>query len=322
MGRGWCPAAAMAAVLLWTGLASAATCRDEAGAARAAIYVRQCLAITSATHPPCNAENSCADIGKHIQYMCARDPNPPAWCAAYKNDPVPNPPPQIEVTEKPGFDCAKATTPVEHAICGSSALAKDDREMTEDYLHLLAKTADKAGLRAGQREFDGEREHCGTPESGRAPDDVALTHCIDELTTLRTEELRRLAGAATDSPWNADGPDPCEAYFGGDGSDQIQVLPTAGKTQFVWVDLREAVVKPSDTVTFDVDGAVFPGHIEADSDGQANAVTTDPKVIEALGRGRWLRVRRNGKVIFRAALAGFPASYADAEKLCAKAPEK
>lgn len=47
------------------------SCTQTRGAQGAARLVDQCLQVTSATHPPCNAANSCAMIEAHIRAMCA-----------------------------------------------------------------------------------------------------------------------------------------------------------------------------------------------------------------------------------------------------------
>ena len=48
-------------LLLTSGLAMAAdgSCRSTAGAQKSAELVRQCKAISEATHPPCSAANPC-----------------------------------------------------------------------------------------------------------------------------------------------------------------------------------------------------------------------------------------------------------------------
>lgn len=45
-------------------------CRDTVGAKQAALYVKQCLQVATATHPPCNAENSCELIISHNIDRC------------------------------------------------------------------------------------------------------------------------------------------------------------------------------------------------------------------------------------------------------------
>jgi hypothetical protein len=315
VGRGTAVRVLAAAAILLLGpvAAKAASCRTEVGAERAALYVKECLAITTATHPPCNADNSCEVIGQHIQYMCAHDPHAPAWCQAYKTAAVPNPPPAMPTTAQPGFDCAKASSPVDREICapGHDGLATDDRRMTKLYLGVLAKSPDPAQLRAGQLAFVRDRERCGAGEPGRKSSDIALDHCIAVLTHYRIDALKRPGQGG--NAWDTDGPPPpCDASFGDDGWDGITVTPAAGTVAYAWSDMREAVLQPADKVAFDVDGTAFPGQIKTDSDGHPNALSGDQQLIAAMAHGSLLRVRRNGKVIFRAELAGFPASYAKA----------
>lgn len=291
--------------------AHAASCQAQAGAARADLYVKECLAITTATHPPCNAENSCEVIGQHIQTMCAQDPHAPVWCQAYKTTAVPNPPPPMRRTAQPGFDCAKASSTVDREICapGNDGLAADDRQMTKLYSRMLAKSPDPARLRAGQVAFLRDREQCGAREPGRKSSDMALDHCIGVLTHYRIDALKRLEQGG--NAWSTDGPPPqCDTSFGDDGWDGIAVGPAAGTVSYVWSDMREAVLKSTDKVGFDVDGKVFPGQLKADGDGRPNAFLADRQLIAAMVHGNLLRVKRNGKVIFRAELAGFPRPYA------------
>lgn len=61
-------------------------CRDVVGAAQAAIYVKDCVAVTTETHPPCNAANSCELIISHNIFRCAGlGDGAPKFCAAYTN---------------------------------------------------------------------------------------------------------------------------------------------------------------------------------------------------------------------------------------------
>ena len=46
--------------------------------------------------------------------------------------------------ERPSFDCAKASTKVERAICGNAELAKADRELAAAYAALAAKLSGAA----------------------------------------------------------------------------------------------------------------------------------------------------------------------------------
>lgn len=59
-------------------------CRDVVGAAQAATYVKECLAVATETHPPCNADNSCELIVSHNIFRCTGlGDGAPKFCAAY-----------------------------------------------------------------------------------------------------------------------------------------------------------------------------------------------------------------------------------------------
>lgn len=63
----------------------AGSCSSEIGAAAAAKLVERCIAVSPATHPPCNAQNECALIQGEIDRSCAMyGPNEtkPAECSA------------------------------------------------------------------------------------------------------------------------------------------------------------------------------------------------------------------------------------------------
>jgi hypothetical protein len=65
--------------------AAAAPCVETAGAEKAQRYVRECLEVSPATHPPCNAANVCSLIHDEIRRGCSilgRDA--PAFCADYR----------------------------------------------------------------------------------------------------------------------------------------------------------------------------------------------------------------------------------------------
>lgn len=62
------------------------SCTAEIGAAKASTLVDQCINISPATHPPCNAANPCEMIRSEIQRGCdlARpDGDVPDYCAEY-----------------------------------------------------------------------------------------------------------------------------------------------------------------------------------------------------------------------------------------------
>ncbi len=81
----------------------------------------------------------------------------------------------------PSFDCARAATQVERMICGSPALSKADLAMADFYRRNIAAAGSQAdGIRAGQRMFIAQRNHCGSEE------------CVAEAYRARYEELAQL----------------------------------------------------------------------------------------------------------------------------------
>ncbi|EIZ81350.1 hypothetical protein WSK_0057 [Novosphingobium sp. Rr 2-17] len=54
-----------------TSPAQAVACSSQIGAAKAQALVKQCISVSPATHPPCNAANSCAMIRSEIARGCA-----------------------------------------------------------------------------------------------------------------------------------------------------------------------------------------------------------------------------------------------------------
>lgn len=59
-------------------------CRDVVGAAQAATYVKECVAVATETHPPCNADNACELIISHNIFRCTGlGDGAPKFCAAY-----------------------------------------------------------------------------------------------------------------------------------------------------------------------------------------------------------------------------------------------
>ncbi|MFC3124531.1 lysozyme inhibitor LprI family protein [Pseudoroseomonas globiformis] len=63
-------------------LRPAATCREEAGTDQANEWVRQCIQVSPATHPPCNIANRCSLITDEIARGCGMIPaaERPAFC--------------------------------------------------------------------------------------------------------------------------------------------------------------------------------------------------------------------------------------------------
>jgi Protein of unknown function (DUF3011) len=60
------------------------TCLKEAGKARSDQMVKQCLQVSPATHPPCNAQNSCELITDEIRRSCQLlGTEGPGFCSGY-----------------------------------------------------------------------------------------------------------------------------------------------------------------------------------------------------------------------------------------------
>lgn len=60
------------------------TCLKQAGKARSDQLVKQCLQVTMATHPPCNAQNSCEMITEEIRRNCQMlGKDGPSFCSGY-----------------------------------------------------------------------------------------------------------------------------------------------------------------------------------------------------------------------------------------------
>ena len=64
--------------------ASAQSCTAEVGAEEAQTYVDQCLEVSAATHPPCNADNPCQMMWDEIARSCdALGNDAPTFCEDY-----------------------------------------------------------------------------------------------------------------------------------------------------------------------------------------------------------------------------------------------
>ena len=65
--------------------ARAESCRASVGDQQSARLVERCIAVSPATHPPCNAANDCALIESEIVRSCRmfKDGDAPAFCRDY-----------------------------------------------------------------------------------------------------------------------------------------------------------------------------------------------------------------------------------------------
>ena len=67
-----------------------ASCAEERGAKASAALVQQCIQVSPATHPPCNAQNSCAMIEAEIRRSCdLLTGHKPGFCALPATAPAP-----------------------------------------------------------------------------------------------------------------------------------------------------------------------------------------------------------------------------------------
>lgn len=96
------------------------------------------------------------------------------------------------------FDCAKATTPVEQAICASSDLRTADESLSRAYAAALANADAEAaaGLRIAQRAWTTERNACADASAG--PN--AIGDCLAKTYKTRTGALSILAAAGPALP--------------------------------------------------------------------------------------------------------------------------
>ena len=83
----------------------------------------------------------------------------------------------VNVGQAASFDCAKASSSVEKAICSNSELSRLDDEMGEIYTEVLKVVADRPGVMIGQRDWLKTRNQCD--------DDV----CIKRMYKVRLDRL-------------------------------------------------------------------------------------------------------------------------------------
>jgi uncharacterized protein YecT (DUF1311 family) len=112
-----------------------------------------------------------------------RPPIQPSEDAAAEVPPVIQPvaavtQPVAPVAAVPSFDCAKASSNVEHLICASPRLAMLDQNLAEAYEQLRSNGDNASGLKADQIAWrQKERDVCTTGE------------CIESAYLTRTEDL-------------------------------------------------------------------------------------------------------------------------------------
>lgn len=115
---------------------------------------------------------------------------------------------QLAAAVSPSFDCAKARSQVEHAICGSAELAALDREEARLYrIALGLPNARRRELTRRQRAFLKDRDTC-VESAG------ALGECLRNAYLGDIGELRRIAGLADDNVGLSFGPNRFECDGG------------------------------------------------------------------------------------------------------------
>ena len=95
--------------------------------------------------------------------------------------------PPIYKTDPPSFDCAKATTPVEHLICQDVELSLLDSQMANSYRMAIkdASPERKAIIRAKQAEWLADYSRtCNAPLSDSQRWDCVDRHLSDRLITI------------------------------------------------------------------------------------------------------------------------------------------
>jgi uncharacterized protein len=113
---------------------------------------------------------------------------------------------------QPSFDCAKASAPVEHAICGDASLAKLDADLASRYTEELSKAGDPEILRGEQRAWAGERANaCGILPGA---DDDSPDFSTDQIGCLKDLYTARIAALTAAAPAPAKAPDAAQLLNG------------------------------------------------------------------------------------------------------------
>lgn len=99
------------------------------------------------------------------------------------------------LAQSPSFNCRRATSAVEHAICNNSQLASLDVQLS-----ALFKSA-TLDLREDQKAWLSWRDSCPSKPAG--DDSMNLTDCVKGLYQLRIAELQYINGLGTGSEADA-----------------------------------------------------------------------------------------------------------------------
>ncbi|MFC3119513.1 lysozyme inhibitor LprI family protein [Jhaorihella thermophila] len=151
----------------------------------------------------------------------------------------------------PSFDCARATTPVENAICANPDLAALDQEIARLYgeARATATGVEAATLRAGQRSWLRQRDACGW-------DIPCLTAAMEAriATLLATTGQRQIASAAGDE---------IDAVSPSRGADPVVAPELGGLPGMVFADGMPVIALPnSSNWRGGIDGAYTSALVE------------------------------------------------------------
>ena len=91
--------------------------------------------------------------------------------------------------ERASFDCSKAVTPTEHAICRSDALSMLDRDIAALFRKRRAQAPSAQPVEANQRQWLAVRDMC--------KDDTA---CLDKEMSARKRDLQELVARFANAP--------------------------------------------------------------------------------------------------------------------------
>ena len=107
--------------------------------------------------------------------------------------------PAAPARANPSFDCGKAASAAEKAICASPDLAASDRQLADAYSAALigASTEDAAAIKAAQRQWIADRQSCGS-------DGACLAAAYDRRIAALTAPPPRVADSESSrSRWTA-----------------------------------------------------------------------------------------------------------------------
>lgn len=104
----------------------------------------------------------------------------------------------------PSFDCDKASTTLEHAICADASLSRADADLGILYTEALARSNDPEALRVEQRDWAAQRAAACGVVPGADDDMVQISDsshsCLIDLYTARMKSLGKVTPEAGNAP--------------------------------------------------------------------------------------------------------------------------